>query len=164
MSGSVRPRRIAVYARRKDLVIYAWHRSDAGFWLAGLPAIQVSADATATELSGIVRDVLARSGTTVPTPRRDDYARRLRPVLQAVGAKTWSDIERNSRLCTVSQEKPGEIRIIPSWNGGGRGQNRGFHDLLSLAFTIPADAFDEVLSAGVRRGLELSRAQPTKSK
>jgi len=164
MPKTEHPKRIAVYARRKDLVIYAWHKTDAGFWMAGLPAIQLSADATATELSGIIRDVLARSGTTVPTPRRDDYPRRLKPVLDAVGAKSWSEIERNSRLCTVSQDKPSEIRIMPSRNGGGRGPDRGFHDLHSLAFTIPADAFDEVLAAGVRRGLDLSEAKSSKPK
>lgn len=164
MSGSVRPKRIAVYGRRKDLVIHAYHMTDAGFWLAGLPAIQVSVDATATELSNIIRDVLRASGTTVPAPKRDDFPRRLKPVLQAVGAKTWSAIERNSRLCTVGQEKSGEFLIVPTRNGGGRGPDRGFHDLKSLAFTIPADAFDEVLSAGVRRGLELSQAKSTKSK
>src|SRR5690348_2778630 len=105
MPSSERPKRIAVYSRRNDLVIHAWHMTDAGFWLAGLPAIQVSADATATELSGIVRDVLARSGTRVATPGGDDYPRRLKPVLDALGAKSWSEIERNSRLCFVSQGK-----------------------------------------------------------
>lgn len=164
MSGSVRPKRIAVYGRRKDLVVHAYHMTDAGSWLAGLPAIQVSVDATATELSNMIREVLLASGTTVPAPKRNDYPRRLKPVLQAVGAKTWSEIERNSRLCHVSQEKPGEIHIVPTRNGGGRGPDRGFHDLNSLAFTIPADAFDEVLSAGVRRGLELSQSKPLKSK
>src|SRR5690348_17277835 len=99
MALSELPKRIAVYGRRNDLVIHAWHMTDAGFWLAGLPAIQVNADAIATELSGIVRDVLARSGTRVPTPGRDDYPRRLKPVLDAVGAKSWQEIERNSRLC-----------------------------------------------------------------
>jgi hypothetical protein len=164
MAPSDRPKRVAVYGRRKDLVIYAWHMTTDGFWLAGLPAIQLSADATATELSGIIRDVLSRSGTTVPTPRRNDYPQRLKPVLDAVGARTWSEIERNSRLCTVTQEKPGELRIIPTRNGGGRGPDRGFHDLNSLAFTIPADAFDEVLAAGVRRGLELSQTKSSKAK
>jgi hypothetical protein len=33
-----------------------------------------------------------------------------------------------------------------------------------LAFTIPADAFDEVLAAGVRRGLELSQTKSSKAK
>jgi hypothetical protein len=164
MPLSKHPKRIAVYARRKDLVIYAWHMTDAGFWIAGLPAIQLSADATATELSGIIRDVLARSGTPVPAPPRDDYPRRLKPVLDAVGAKSWSDIERNSRLCNVIQVKPGELRIMPTRNAGARGPGRGFHDLESLAFTIPADAFDEVLAAGVRRGLELSQAKSSKVK
>ena len=164
MSGSVRPKRIGVYGRRNDLVVVACHLTDTGLWLAGLPAIQVSLDATATELSNIVREVLRASGTTVPAPKRDDPPRRLKPVLQAVGAKSWSEIERNSRLCNVSQEKPGEIRVVPTRNGGGRGADKGFHDLDSLAFTIPADAFDEVLSAGVRRGLELSQSKPTKSK
>ena len=164
MARLAHPRRIAVHARRKDLVIYAWHMTQDGFWLAGLPAIQVNADATATELSGIVRDVLARSGSTVPTPKRDDYPKRLKPVLDAVGAKSWSEIERNSRLCTVSQEKTGELRIMPTRNAGGRGSNRGFHDLDSLAFTIPADAFDEVLAAGVRRGLQLSQSKSSKKK
>jgi len=164
MSGSVRPKRIAVYGRRKDLVVHAYHMTDSGFWLAGLPAIQVSTDATPTELSNIIRDVLRASGTTVPAPKRADYPRRLKPVLQSVGAKSWQEIERNSRLCHVGQEKPGEIRIVPTRNGGGRGADKGFHDLDSIAFTIPADAFDEVLSAGVRRGLELSQSKPKKSK
>jgi len=164
MPSSERPKRIAVYGRRNDLVIHAWHIADAGFWLAGLPAIQVSADATATELSGIIRDVLARSGTPVRTPGPDDYPRRLKAVLDAVGAKSWSEIERNSRLCFVGQEKPAELRIVPTRNAGGRGPGRGFHDLDSLAFTIPADAFDEVLAAGVRRGLELSQAKSSKAR
>jgi hypothetical protein len=163
MSRSAHPKRIAVYGRRKDIVVHAYNMTGAGFWLAGLPAIQVSVDATATELSNIIRDVLRASGARVPTPLRDDYPRRLRPVLQALGAKSWSEIERNSRYCSVSQEKPGEIRVTPTWNGGGRGPNRGFHDLDSLAFTIPTDAFDEVLSAGVRRGLELSQSKPLKT-
>ena len=164
MPRSARQKRIAVYGRRKDFVVHAYHMTEAGFWLAGLPAIQVSTDATATELSAIIRDVLGASGATVPAPRHDDSPRRLKPVLQALGAKSWSEIERNSRLCHVGQEKPGEIRIVPTRNGGGRGPDRGFHDLNSLAFSIPADAFDEVLSAGVRRGLELSQSKSTKSK
>ncbi|HET9637051.1 MAG TPA: hypothetical protein VFP26_14075 [Gemmatimonadaceae bacterium] len=164
MSSSVPPRRIAVYARRKDLVVLAYHMTDAGFWLAGLPAIQVDTDATSTELSRIIRDVLAGSGTVVTTPRRTDYAKRLKPVLQALGAKVWSDIERNARLCVIQQEESGELRIIPTRNGGARGADKGFHELRSREFTVPADAFDEVLSAGVRRGLDLSQVKSAKSK
>lgn len=164
MASSVPARRIAVYARRNDLVVLAYQMTDAGFWLAGLPAIQVDTDATSTELSRIIRDVLAGSGTQVTTPRRADYAKRLKPVLQALGAKIWSDVERNSRLCVIQQEESGELRIIPTRNGGARGKDKGFHELRSREFTVPADAFDEVLIAGVRRGLELSQLKSAKSK
>ena len=164
MPSSALPKRITVYARGKDLVVLAYHMTDAGFRLAGLPAIQVDVGATSTELSRIIREVLAASRSGVPTPKRADYPRYFKPVLQAIGAKAWSDVERNARRVDVVQTDSGELRIIPTRNGGARGPDQGFHELHSLEFTIPADSFDEVLSAAVRRGLELSETKSRKSR
>ena len=157
VSQKARPKQVAVFARRKDIVIHAYHWTDSGFWLAGLPAICVGLDTAPAELGRVTREILKKSGALVRTPLRDEYPAYRRPLLEALGARTWSDIEHRSRLCLIRQHSSDELTIVPTRNGGGRGAGSGFHDLTEHVFAIRADVTPEELGAAVRRGLEESR-------
>ena len=132
-------KQVGVYARRKDIVIMAYHWTDVGYLMAGLPAIRIALESRPEELGVTTKDILTASGKVVPTPLRDQHKARSQPLLNALGARKWSDIESHARLCFIRQLNSGELRIVPTKNGGGRGENRGFHELKDLALTTSAD-------------------------
>jgi hypothetical protein len=135
-------------------VVVAYHRTVAGFYLAGRPITRLAASATDVELGAVTRATLGASLRGLRTPRRAEYTPRLRDLAKAAGMRTWAALEKTARLCMV-EETRGAIRVVPHRHGGSRGADAGYHALDETAFE-PADNGDEALGAAVRRGIELS--------
>jgi hypothetical protein len=148
--------RIHVYELPDRLFLHPLAITEAGFWVAIEPGHRLELAVSDEELGSTVQTLIVPVQRPVPTPRREDYTVLARPLLQAAGVKTWLTLEGNARLCGVARELE-QVVIVPTRNGGTRGDQAGFHDLDELARALPLPVDSIQLGRAVRDGLALSR-------
>ena len=146
--------RVHVYELPDRLFLHPLALTDAGFWLAVEPGRRLEGAASNDEL-GSVAQALITPRSMVPTPGREDYAALARPLLRAAGLKSWMTLQRKARLCGVARERDRFV-IVPTSNGGSRGDQKGFHELGELARGLPLNVGSAELGQAVRDGLAKS--------
>lgn len=119
-----------------QVFIQAYAETTAGVWIAFGPVFICDLK-KANEMASNVRAALALSTHGVPHPGRDDWQQIQKPMLDAVGAKSWTLLAKRAKA--VGLECEGEIvRMTPSSGY----QNEGGSDLPEQAITSGVDAED----------------------
>jgi hypothetical protein len=135
-----------VFVRKDDFLVDPNVRTVTGLWLIADPVVQLPRAASTAELGAAVRSALAASRQDIPHP----HDRREFPssLLRVAGVRSWNALQRSAARCQVETNATA-IRVLPSRNGGTRGDDRGYHSLEELAVTLPAAGSDEELGAAV---------------
>jgi len=138
----------AVYRLPNGVFVHSQSRTHEGVWVASLPAMLLPLDVDAGALGVAAAEALAASASIEDVNYRVATA----PVLEAAGARSWSRIHRNAKLCTVSRSLAGSA-IQPTRNGGTAGDDRGFHELPGERIQIKAGCSDADLGRAILSGL-----------
>jgi hypothetical protein len=78
----------------------------------------------------------------------------LRMIWERVGAKSNRQLQEDGRHCWIEDTATG-FAIVPTHNGGNRGEQRGFIPLQDRAVRVGRDGSDSELGAGLRRAFGL---------
>jgi hypothetical protein len=138
----------SVYLTRRGYFVHSDARTDAGFWVATLPAFLVRLELGPATLGRNVLDALIGSRNGFPTPRPDQYRQMAAPLLAVAGVRSWMTLQRSAALCTLSTDDSG-IAIEPTLNGGSSGEGRGYRPLAAHRIVLPVDASADVVGTAV---------------
>ena len=142
----------AVYLTRRGYFIHAKVRTDAGIWIASLPAYLVPLDAVADVLGRSVVDALRGSGGIVASPQRGQFRAKTSAVLSVAGVSSWDTLQREAALCTLWAERTA-LAVEPTRNGGRSGDARGYCPLEEKRQVISSDASPTLIANAVIESL-----------
>lgn len=151
-------RMASVYEFADRLVVMADHRTDAGFWRAGEPAIRLPTSADDDTLGRALRRALSEVPGVTPATHWKQYGVVRAAIAQAAGFRSWAPFDRDARECSLRESDASVLTIVPMRHGGTRGPDKGFHECLELQFSIEGGASPAAIGAAMRRGLALSQA------
>lgn len=136
-----------------ERIVVVGQKGHGGYYLVGSPALGGSLSDEDDALGRIARAALQGYEPNIPpdSPRGRDL---MKPVLQAVGAKSNRQLQEEGRHCWIEDTPTGFV-ILPTHNGGNRGEQRGFSFLEDRAVRAGRDASDAELGSGLRRAFEL---------
>jgi len=139
------------YAFGEKVVIHG-QCGHGGYYLVGAPALGASLSDADDVLGRFVREALAGYQPNLPAqaPSDDNW---MKPVLKAVGARSQRQLQEAGRHCWIEETATGSA-IVPTYNGGNRGAQRGFTRLEDRAVRVGRDASDLEFGAALRRALE----------
>ena len=140
----------AVFVRGDDFLIATNWQTEAGFWVSADPVTLLPRSASDSQLGAAVRLALDSSRRGVPNP--SDWSEFPSSLLRVANVRSWNALQRAAALCQVEADDA-EIRVLPSVNGGTRGDNRGYHSLDELAVVVPVHSSDEELGAVVQSAI-----------
>jgi hypothetical protein len=116
------------------IFVQAYSETEEGLSIAYGPVFQTSAD-NAKDIAHCVRSALEHSIQGVPHPTREGWKEVQRPMLEAVGAKSWNALAKGAKAIGV-ELTDGIVTLSPSADYG----NEGGHDLPEQAITIDLDS------------------------
>jgi hypothetical protein len=131
-----------------NIFVQAYSETQEGLSIAYGPVFQASAD-NADEIARCVRSALGHSVQGVSHPTRDGWKEVQRPMLEAVGAKSWSALAKGARAIGI-ELTDGIVTLSPSADY----ENEGGTDLPDQAMTVDFDTTD--LGRMVIKAFELS--------
>src|SRR5262245_37217861 len=137
-------RLVGVFARATDFLVEPNCLTTTGLWLSAGPVQRLPRTSPPAELGAAVRVALKESRRGVPHPT--DWKKFVPPVLEVAGVRSWAALQRSAAKCDI-EAGPDGLKVVPSRNGGTRGDDRGYHSLGDLAVKIPDSATDEDLGA-----------------
>jgi len=139
------------YQLENGTFVHASSRTSSGVWVATLPATLVADNSDPDALGVAIRNSLAQQ--SILDAEQLNYGEFTKPVLAAAGLKSWSQVQRKSKLCEITRTG-GVISVVPTRNGGAAGTDRGFHELEAQAISLPTSATPHELGAAVLSGFE----------
>jgi hypothetical protein len=128
----------AVYRRGDHYFVHANSMTDAGFWIASMPAMLLPVSSSVEALGAVVADTLAAGAVRVPTPSREEYRAVHAPLLKVAGLRSWSTLQRSAALCNIWQAA-NAVLVEPTRNGGTAGDDKGYHPLSDQSVAVPAE-------------------------
>jgi len=147
-------RLVAVFARDADLLVEPNCQTVTGLWVSADPVARLTRTVSPAELGAVVRRALAESRRGMPNPT--NWREFPSGLLRAAGLRSWNALQRSAARCQI-EAGSAAIRVLPSHNGGTRGEGRGYHSLEELAVGVPANATDEELGAAVLSAIAVCR-------
>jgi hypothetical protein len=72
------------------------------------------------------------------------------PLLEAAHVRSYAAFARGARLCEI-EDLPAGISIVPTWNGGVTGPDRGFRELTDAEIRVGLSAADDRLLEALLR-------------
>lgn len=123
-------------------------KTTSGVWIATGP-VYVSSPSSEDRIAFDIRASLEHSVQDVPHPSREEWKDVQRPMLEAVGAKSWAALAKGAKAVGIECED-GIVKLSPSSDYG----NEGGEDLPDQAITVPLDS-DE-LGAKLVEAFDLS--------
>jgi len=150
---------VSVYEFRDRLIVVADRKTDAGNWRAGEPVVRLDVLESNEAIGAAVQRVMAEAVGTMAATHWKEYTVVRKRLALAAGFRAMSVFDRLARLCSVRESDSGTFTIVPNRHGGTRGDDKGFHECLDLAFAVDF-ADPGALGIAVRRGLELSSWPP----
>jgi hypothetical protein len=127
--------------------------TDAGFWIASMPATLLPVNSSVEVLGAVVADALAAGAVRVPTPSRDEYRALQAPLLEVARVRSWSTLQRSAALCSIWQTA-NTVLVEPTRNGGNTGDDKGYHPLSDQSVTVPAEFSPSELGLAVVAAFE----------
>jgi hypothetical protein len=123
-------------------------QTTAGVWIGRGP-VYVSPISSTDEIANDIREALANSTQGLPHPAQDEWKNVQRPMLEAVGVRSWSTLAKGAR--SVGIESNGSIvTLTPSCNY----EKQGGSDLPDQAITVPL--MDEQLGKKLAEAFDVS--------
>jgi len=104
-----------LYELPRGILIHAYAPTKAGFLIAVEPSALLPPDAPDERVGAELIRVLKQEQPVRPTPHRSDYKDIGDPVLRAVGLRSWTEVQRDGRMCVV-QIANERFRFIPTAN------------------------------------------------
>lgn len=138
----------AVYLFKGNYFIHSMARTDAGFWIASMPASLLSAESSIEEIGSAALEALEASVNGVRAPRRDEFAKLHAPLLEVAAIRSWLTLQRAAALVNIRLERS-SISVEPTRNGGTGGDGRGYHPLEDQCVRFPADINSAALGEAV---------------
>lgn len=143
----------AVYRRGDHYFVHANSMTDAGFWIAAMPARLLPVSSSVEELGAVVADALAAGAVRVPTPSRDDYRAGQAPLLEVARVRSWSTLQRSAALCNIWQTG-NAVLVEPTRNGGNAGDDKGYHPLSDQSVAVSVEFTPSELGLAVVAAFE----------
>jgi len=125
--------RTSVYLLPDRLLIAPSCPTSAGVFLFSEPYAVLPLGVSALKLGEATEAALSLSERTIPHPTDWKASAALR--LTAAGVKSEREFQVKAALVEVSKEAEG-LRIVPSHNGGSKGEARGFSSLVKAEIMI----------------------------
>jgi len=134
----------------KNGIVYvqAYSETTLGVWI-GVGPVHMSDISQIEDLGKAVQDALELSARGVPHPSRDKWKGIQQPMLDAVGAKSWSALAKGARAVGIESED-GLVTMTPSRDY----QSDGGTDLSEQAIVVPFDV--GIIGENLRRAFDLS--------
>jgi hypothetical protein len=118
-----------------------------GLWVVGSAIHRCESSASAVELGELALRALGDGRRGIP--RVTDWKALVAPLLDACAARSWSAIQRRYEYVEV-ERLGGRVSVIPSRNGGTRGDDKGFHTLTSEVIHISEAVVPDVLGRAIQ--------------
>ena len=125
----------SIYQRKGSLFVSAYHKTEAGFWVANTETETVEPH-DKVGLEKAIMNALARSREGVPTPARN--ANHTASLLDAAKVSSWSTFAKLAKSVDVFA-KDGVFEITPYQNLGG---SDGFEPMTGSVIHLADDAAD----------------------
>ena len=135
-------RTCSLYIRKNETFVVSSALTTHGYYMDDVPVFRVAPDQPDSAIGEAVLKALDSYRKDVPPVRHED--RKTYPVLQAIGLRSWGQLERTSRNISI-EEDSGSVVVIPT----RRPPEGGYEPLDQLAVHCRAVA-DEI-GAAVRK-------------
>ena len=151
---------VSVYQQSTQYFLHPFSRAPTSPWRAATPTLALPLDTSDTALGEAVLYLLTECRQDVEAfvqwerPREEMLA-----LLKPARVRSWMTLQRNAKLVGVTAED-GRLRVVPTRNGGNRGDDRGFHDLVDQAEIFQSTPGPAVIGEAVRRAFLLSTLPP----
>jgi hypothetical protein len=122
-------------------------QTDTGLSVSVEPYQTLSCDVTDVELGRAIASALEKSNKVIRHPT--DWKTWALPRYAAAGVKTERSFQRRAKLVTV-EVIAGDICLVPYYNGGGKGEGKGFAPLDKTLHLIVAKVDSSKLGKAVR--------------
>jgi len=109
----------------------AYGQTTAGVWVGRGPVF-VSPISSTDEIANDIRNALAHSVRGIPHPAQDEWKDVQRPMLKAVGVRSWSTLAKGARSVGIESDDS-IVTLTPSCNY----EKQGGSDLPDQAITVP---------------------------
>ncbi len=124
-------------------------------WSFAANVTKLPIDVTNEDIGKTIRTHLALTRYNVKVEKRNTAAYRWYRYLTAHGFETMAQLHEEA-LRVAIYETDGNITLVPTYNNGGSGRNRGFYAREWDAFKCKLTDSDEKLGAKVRKALKRS--------
>jgi len=129
------------------LIAHPTNQTAAGFYVNSEPYLLIENHSPAC-IGGAVRSALAAFKTGIPAPlRRESPSQPVSSLQKQIAS------HQGARLVSIEQKE--EFTFVPHLNGGGKGANRGYHEIVGKKIFAPASADDTALGDACLRALAL---------
>jgi hypothetical protein len=116
------------------IFLQAYSETEEGLSIAYGPVFRAAAE-NEEEIADCVRNALEHSIQGVPHPTREGWKEVQRPMLEAVGAKSWVALAKGAKSIGIELVS-GTVTLLPSADYG----NEGGHDLPDQAIAIDLES------------------------
>jgi hypothetical protein len=151
---------VSVYQQSTQYFLHPFSRAPTSPWRAASPTLALPLDTPDTALGEAVLYLLTECRQDVVAlvewqrPRQETLA-----LLKPARVRSWMTLQRKAKLVGVTVEN-GRLRVVPTRNGGNRGDDRGFHDLVDQGEVFQTTPGPAVIGEAVRRAFLLSTPPP----
>jgi hypothetical protein len=144
--------RVASAYRLDDrIIIHANTQTVAGFYVNRDPFIMLDARASVGEIGHAILRAFDAAQFDAPIPIAADLKPLTQRRLKAAGVKSERQLQMRAVHCLVTRTA-NEIAIMPTHNGGTRGDERGFHFRVEQVIVIALNSSPAQIGAAVLDG------------
>ena len=130
-----------MYRRSASYFVHANLRTNAGVWVASMPASLLPINTTSESLGSAIAEALANASIGASLSPRE-------PVLEVARVRSWSALQRSAALCNVWQTARTFV-VEPTRNGGNAGDDKGYHPLSDQTIAVAAACSSSELGQAV---------------
>lgn len=134
-----------------SLLIYPESRTTNGLWIATEPYLFLDLPAEYKIIGESISHSLDSSVQNLPVPH--DYRQLSKKIAQAAKITSYRKLVQSSMYCQVIEEQGG-ISIIPTHNGGTKGDTKGFHSRPENKIVVERDKNTELIGAALLKGFD----------
>jgi len=142
----------ACYSYDQSLFICAVNEIRDGPGIQWEPFHRLSSSESDDAVGKFLTRILDDSGRVLAAKTTTDVRNARKEQLRAAGFSSERDLQKRAFLC-IATRLPDSVRILPTHNGGIRGDTKGFQFLEEAVTTIKLPATDSELGAALRAAL-----------
>ena len=139
----------SAYRLKDRLIIHSDARTAPGYYVLAEPVLQLDVSASPREIGEVILSALAGSHDRVDVPA--DLQGLVKPLLKAAGVSSYRRLQQSAVYCSICW-MPEEIQIIPTHNGGTKGDSQGFIHQMQHRVCISVDSAAEEIGVALVLG------------